>query len=105
MSYVCGGGSEAGTEAPETAEEEIPCQKMHHYIRVPVHSPHHGEQPGNHRVLRSCHPPGQARLHLSTWLTMSLNACSGEAGLKESNGHPVGLCSGLHTLNLFYSSR
>lgn len=68
MSYVCGGGSEAGTEAPETAEEEIPCQKMHHYIRVPVHSPHHGEQPGNHRVLRSCHPPGQARLHLSTWL-------------------------------------
>lgn len=60
MSYVCGGSSEAGTEGPETAEEEIPCQKMHHYIRVPVHSPHHGEQPGNHRVPRSCHPPGQA---------------------------------------------
>lgn len=57
----------AGTEAPETAEEEIPCQKMHHYIRAPVQSPYHGDQPGNQsaEVL----PPARLQ-HLFTWLSL-----------------------------------
>lgn len=104
--YVCGGSSRAGTAAPATAEEEIPCQKdasLHKSSRS-ITAPWRPARKPQCWGLATC----QAAAPLFTCLPllpMSLSATFGEAGHSNSNCHLVGLLSGLHTLRLLYSNR
>lgn len=56
--YVCGGSSRAGTAAPATAEEEIPCQKdasLHKSSR-PITAPWRPAMKPQGCGLATCHP-------------------------------------------------